>query len=238
MDERLEKLEDTSETSSEIASSWNSSHEKLLASIGDRCNCYRWLHEKCQIKYEKINFYLTIPSIVVSTLAGSATIASPSIFNEPTQKTAGAILGISTIACGILTTINQYMKTSQLSESHRLAAIAYGKLHRVIASELALRRDQRVNAMDFLKVVRSEQDRLQETTPNILDSVIQEFRTLFNDVDDVDKPEIVGDLDHVHVNVSQKNDAPTPKREAFDIKKKVSSSSDAHCSPPALTVPE
>jgi hypothetical protein len=233
MDEKLEKLEDTSESSSEIASSWNSSHEDLLASIGDRCNCYRWLHERCQVSFDKYNFYLTIPSVIISTLAGSATIAAPSMLSEQNQKTAGVVVGIFTLTCGVLTSVNQYMKTSQCSEAHRQAAIAYGKLHRVISSELALRRDQRTNAMDFIKVIRSEQDRLQETTPNILDSVIGHFREHFKDVTDVDKPEIVGDLDHVRVNVSQKHESSSPKQDSFPIKR-----INARYSPPGIIVPE
>lgn len=161
-------------------------------------------------------------------MAGSATIATPSMLSEQNQKTAGIVVGLFTLACGVLTSINQYMKTSQFSEAHRQAAIAYGKLHRVISSELAMRRDQRVNAMDFIKVVRSEQDRLQETTPNILDSVIDQFRFHFKDVTDVDKPEIVGDLDHVSVNVAQKHD------EAYHIKKAPS----VHCSRLETAAPE
>lgn len=225
MEEKLEKLEDTSESSSEIAHTWNSSHELLLASIGDRCNCYRWLHEKCQAIFEKYNFYLTIPSVIISTLAGSATIASPSMLSEQNQKAAGIIIGLSTLACGVLTSVNQYMKTAQYAEAHRLAAIAFGKLHRVIASELALRRDQRANALDFIKIVRSEQDRLQETCPNILDPAIDEFRKEFKDIA-ADKPEIVGDITRVRINVEQKHD----RFESYH--------SNARCSPPEITVPE
>lgn len=225
MDEKLEKLEETSETSSEIASSWNSCHETLLASIADRANCYRWLHEKSQYRFDMYNFYLTIPSIIISTLSGSATIAIPSVLKS-NQETAGVIIGICTLACGMLTSVNQYMKTSQFAEAHRSAAISYGKLHRVISSELALRRDQRVNAMEFLKVVRSEQDRLQETTPNIPECIVKKFKVEFKDAKGLEKPEIVGDLDHVYVNV-------TPKHQRDSINDPIS-----HCSPPSVTVPE
>jgi hypothetical protein len=105
-----------------------------------------------------------------------------------------------------MTSLNQYMKTSQFAEAHRSAAIAHGKLHRVISSELALRRDQRVNAMEFIKMIRSEQDRLQETSPSIPEVVINDFKRLFKENTHVEKPEIVGDLDHVSVNKSTKNE--------------------------------
>ena len=206
MDDKLDKLEATSETSSEIASSWNNGHEVLLASIADRSNCYRWLHEKSQIRFDGYNFYLTIPSIVVSGLAGSATIGLTSLFPNDFQKVASVVIGLFTLGCGVLTSLNQYMKTSQFAEAHRSAAIAHGKLHRVISSELALRRDQRVNAMEFIKMVRSEQDRLQETSPSIPESVINHFKRHFKDNTSVEKPEIIGDLDHVSVNKSMKNE--------------------------------
>jgi hypothetical protein len=210
MDEKLDKLEEMSETSSEIAHSWNTAHENLLAAIADRANCYRWLHSKCHASFDFYNFYLTIPSIVISAVTGSATIGLTSIFDAESQRGASIGIGLLTLMCGALTSVNQFMKTSQFAEAHRAAAIAYGKLHRVISSELALRRDQRLNALDFLKVVRTEQDRLQETSPEILDSAKKLFRIEFSHNTELEKPEIVGDLDHVQVNRSMKQDGVTP----------------------------
>lgn len=211
MEERLEKMEEeNSETSSEIASTWNSSHEDLLCAIADRSNCYRWLHNKCQTHFDYYNFYLTIPSVAISTLAGSATIGLQTLFKEGQREAAATVIGLMTLGVGVLTSINQFMKTSQNSEAHRISAIAYGKLHRVISSELTLRRDQRLNALDFLKVVRSEQDRLQETCPNILDSVIKMFNEQFKERVELEKPEIVGDLDHVVPNRSVRPDLSVP----------------------------
>lgn len=207
-----------SETSTEIASSWNSSHEKLLVTIADRSNCYRWLHNRCQIVYEKYSFYLTVPSIVISAISGSTTIGLTTLFETSSQRGASITIGLLTLGCGVLTSINQYMKTSQFAEAHRAAAVAYGKLHRSISSELALRRDQRAHAFDFLKYVRTEQDRLEETSPVIIDSVVAAFRKEFNDNTVLEKPEIVGDLDHVQVNRSNKNDDPTPTAPRFSLR--------------------
>jgi hypothetical protein len=56
----------------------------------------------------------------------------------------------------------------------------------------------------FLKLIRAEQDRLQETSPTIVDSVIFQFRTEFKNNVELEKPEIAGDLDHVQINESVK----------------------------------
>ena len=202
MEDIKSKLDDeVSLTSTAIANTWNSAHEELLAGIADRANCMRWMHNACNNHFELWNFWLTVPTIAISTVTGSATIGLSSLFPGP-QGTATTILGMLGITCGILNTLNQYMKTSQYAESNRIASLSYGKLHRLISNELALRRDQRCVAMDFLKLVRQEQDRLQETSPTILQSVIHRFNTLFKTNVDLERPEITGDLEHAQINRS------------------------------------
>jgi hypothetical protein len=203
MDESLKKLEDTSESSSDIANSWNSAHETLLASIGDKANCMRWMHTQSQIYYDRWNFWLSIPSVTLTALAGATTIGLTQL--NPTAQTYITILvGIVTISTGVLTSINQLIKAPQFSEGHRIASIAYGKLYRVISNELALRRDQRTNAQEFLKVIRVEQDRLEESCPVIHSNIIRRFNQKVESNVTLEKPEIVGELDHIHVNMSSK----------------------------------
>ena len=141
----------------------------------------------------------------MSTLVGSATIGLPSLVSDSVaSKWVTTGLGVLTLSTGILTSINQYMKSSQMSEANRAAMVSYGKLHRVVSTELALRRDQRIDAQAFLKTVRTELDRLQDTSPAILDSVVKIFRVEFKDNAELEKPEIAGDLEHVQVNRSSK----------------------------------
>jgi len=206
MEESLKKLEDTSESSSDIANSWNSSHETLLASIGDKANCMRWMHTQSQVYYDRWNFWLSIPSVTLTALAGATTIGLTQL-NPLAQTYVTIIVGIATISTGILTSVNQLIKAPQSSEGHRIAAIAYGKLYRVISNELALRRDQRANAQEFLKVIRIEQDRLEESCPVIQSNIIRRFNEKVESNATLEKPEIVGELDHIHVNISSKPQA-------------------------------
>ncbi len=124
------------------------------------------------------------------------------LFPDPGSQTAATtIIGLISIFSAVLITMNQYVKSQQMMEAHRAAALAQGKLHRIIMNELALRRDQRQNALEFLKLVRTEQDRLENSSPSILPSVIKRFNTQFADRD-IEKPEIAGDLDETTVNTS------------------------------------
>lgn len=195
-----------SETPSVIAASWNTAQEQLLKGISERSNGMRWLHTQSQIYFETVNFYLTIPNVVITTVNGSITMSLNSLFPDPaSQKAALTVIGLIAIFSGILTTINQYLKSAQISEAHRTSAIAYGKLHRIIMNELSLRRDQRPNSMEFLKVIRNEQDRLENSAPTILPRIIMKFNAQFANRA-IEKPEITGDLDEVNINRSPIND--------------------------------
>ena len=186
-------------------SSWNTGQEELLKAISERSNCMRWLHTQCYYYFENANFFLTIPNVIISTLNGGFTMSLTSLFPDPvSQKAATTIIGLVSIFSAMLITMNQYIKSQQMMESHRAAALSQGKLYRMISNELALRRDQRTNALEFLRVVRLEQDRLENMSPNILPNIIVKFNIQFKDRD-IEKPEVVGDLDEVVVNHRTKN---------------------------------
>jgi hypothetical protein len=93
------------------------------------------------------------------------------------------------------------MKTASLAEAHRAAALAYGKLYRLILTELSLQREQRTDVKPFLKMVRAEQDRLQDMSPTISACIISQFNITFKNNKLLEKPEITGDLDHIIISI-------------------------------------
>lgn len=199
------KDEENSESPSEIASSWNDSQENLLKGIAERCNCMRWLHTQCNQYFENLNFYFTIPNVIISTLNGSFTMSLTALFPDPNaQKGATTVIGLISIFSAVLITMNQYVKSQQMMEAHRAAGLANSKVYRTIMNELSIPRDQRSNGLEFLKFIRLEIDRLESTSPSILPSVITKFNLQFAERN-IEKPEIAGDLDEVEINRQQNN---------------------------------
>jgi len=197
--------EKTSEDGSTDSSSWNNTQEELLKAISERSNCMRWLHTQCNIYFENTNFYLTIPNVVISTINGGFTMSLPALLPDGVSgKIATTIIGLISLLSAMLITLNQYIKSQQMMEAHRAAALSYSKLHRMISNELSLRRDQRINALDFLKHVRLEQDRLESMSPLIQQHVIKMFNVQFKDKN-IEKPEITGDLDPVEINIKHRS---------------------------------
>ena len=179
--------------------SWNSQLEQIISDEGERSLCYQWLHAKSEKWYSKLSTYLTLPVIILSTLAGSASIGSQTLFGD--TGTASIAIGCISLSVATLNTVGSYFGWTKRSESHRIASITYGKVYRFILIELALPRRQRMSAKDMLKVVRDQCDRLQETSPQIPDIIINEFKQNFSsNTPEVKKPNITNGLDPIIVN--------------------------------------
>jgi len=181
---------------------WTKQQETLMAEWSDKAGCYRWLHDRCEKKYSMMNMWITIPVIILSTLTGTANFALDGFIppeDENAKKYAQAAIGGVSIFAGILTTLGNFLRFAQGSESHRVAGIAWGKFQRQIAVELAIAPKDRIDCMDFLKICRAELDRLIEQSPPVPDDVITEFKKEFEDKPTVKKPEICDGMEHTTV---------------------------------------
>ena len=200
-DKKQEKDQDT-ETGRErkFLNGWTTEQERLMSEWSDIAMCYRWLHDHSEKIYHSKTLWINIPVIVLSTLGGTANFGIQSIFSDDTTKKLAsfAIGGVSLFA-GLLTTINNYLRYPQLEESNRVASIAWGKFQRLIAVELSLHPDERMDSMDFLKVCRSDLDRLIEQSPPIPPQAIKLFEFRFGSIKELKKPDICGALEHTRV---------------------------------------
>jgi len=179
--------------------SWNSQLELILSQEGERALCYSWLHNNSQKRYTRMDTYITLPTILLSTLSGSASIGSASIF-PGLANVASLAIGCLSLSVGVLNTVSSYFGWGKRSEAHKSAAMTYSKIHRFIMIELSLPRSERMAAKDMLKVMRDQLDRLMETSPQIPDTVIELFRQKFySTTPNITKPEITNGLDPIHV---------------------------------------
>jgi hypothetical protein len=175
---------------------WTIDHEDILIEWADKAMCFRWLHSRAHALYSKLNYNYTIPVIVISTLTGTANFAQDRV-PVAYQGYFVMIVGGFNILAGIITTIQQFLKITQLNEAHRVSGIAWDKFYRNIKIELARHPDERMHVNQMLKMCKEEFDRLMETSPNIPDEIIAEFKNKFKDsleYEDIIKPEICDKL--------------------------------------------
>lgn len=157
---------------------WKDEHEKILVEWADKAMCYRWLHSKANQRYSIFNAWFTIPVIIMSTLTGTANFAQDK-FPENQRVLVQVTIGSINILAGILTTVAQFLKISELNESHRVSSISWDKFYRNIKVELAKSRDDRINVNHMLKICKEEFDRLMETSPDIDQKIIDLFQKTF-----------------------------------------------------------
>ena len=171
---------------------WTPEHEGILIEWADKAMCYRWLHSKANAMYSRLNAWYTIPVIVISTLTGTANFAQERVpINY--QNFFVMIIGGFNILAGIISTIQQFLKITQLNEAHRVSSIAWDKFYRNIKIELAKHPIERIDVKQMIKMSKEEFDRLMETSPNIPEKIIQDFKNNFKSEDvfeKIVKPEI------------------------------------------------
>ena len=184
---------------------WSPENELIMVEWCDIAQCYKWLHTKCHKNLSILHAWFTIPAIALSTISGTASFATAS-FPDNIQLYVPMVIGSINILIGISTTVQQYLKISELNESHRISAISWDKFARNIRIELAKDPEERMEASHFIKICRAEFDRLMETSPIINDSVIKEFQKSFNGAETKDEKKQSQELQHKRFSELRKPD--------------------------------
>jgi hypothetical protein len=176
---------------------WNDQIEKVIADEGEKCLSWAWLHDRSQKKYNKLDVIVNVPVITISTIVGSASIGSESLFQGFEQ--ASVILGIFSIFVAILNTLGSYFAWGKRSEGHRISSINYSKAYNFIKIEMSLPRNQRLAIVEFIKLIKEQLERLKEISPQIPDDIIKDYKTKFDSEIEISKPEITNGLDKIEI---------------------------------------
>jgi hypothetical protein len=179
---------------------WTREQERLMSDWSDIAICYRWLHDKSDKTFHVKTLMISLPVIFLSTISGFSNIGVQAILeSDIAKKYASFAIAAVSLFAGLLTTVGDRLRYAQMEESHRVAGIAWGKFQRLIAVELALNPDERMDALDFLKICRADLDRLIEQSPPIPKESIAIFEERFGHIKDLRKPDVCGALEHTTV---------------------------------------
>ena len=157
---------------------WSFDNENMLAEWCDIAQCYGWLNAESHAYYSNLHAWFTIPTITFSTISGTASFAQASL-PDAYVVYAPMVIGTINIVIGILTTVQQYLKVSELKESHRLSAVAWDRYARNIRIELTKYPLERKEAGLFVKLCRHDFDKLMEANQTIPKHIIRKFKRKF-----------------------------------------------------------
>jgi len=184
---------------------WKEEEEGLLKGWADKSQCYQWMHLRAKQIYQRKNAWYTIPVIIISTLAGTANFAQERI-NDDLKPTVSMIIGSMSLIAGIITTISQFLKVSELNESHRIASLSWGKFYRDINAELIRHPLDRMSPDQFIKFCKEEYNRLVEISPFVPKKVLNNFNNKFKKNNTIIKPEICDDITSTDIYIMNNND--------------------------------
>ena len=184
---------------------WSDQLEVLLGQEGEKCLSYNWLHRESQKKYDFQNQILTIPAIILGTVNGSISVGSNAIFG--TWSGASVVIGFIGILTAILNTLNSFFNNAKRAESHRISALSYEKINRLIMIELSLCRNERLPPDQLINIIKSDFDKLNDIAPIIPDDLILKYKSLFKEID-ISKPSICNGLDRIIINKIQTLETP------------------------------
>jgi hypothetical protein len=173
---------------------WKSEEEIIIKQWADKAQCYQWMHARCREIYQSKNAWFTIPVIIISTITGTANFAQDR-FDDDVKEYVVMGIGTMSIVAGIITTISQFLKISEINEGHRAASISWGKFYNNLKT-IGLRHPlDRISPNIIIKIYQDEYDRLLEISPSFLQSVLKKFNTNFKKNNELIKPEIGNKLD-------------------------------------------
>jgi hypothetical protein len=195
---------------------WSAQVEDILAAEGEKCRGLSWIHMRCENEMSRYNTFVQVPVIVLSTLAGTASVGSSTLFGPGNATNSGIAIGLVSIAVGVLNTLGGFFNFAKRSEAHRIAHLHYSKISSKIQIELSLPRLERDSAESLLNYVRESMERLAETTPLASERIILEFNKQFDKLkESIAMPPETNGL-HKIVVYRSNGPVPTPKF-SFDV---------------------
>jgi hypothetical protein len=178
---------------------WTDELEAYFKMTGERANGLAWLHKNAEARFSMARNYIEIPVIVLGVLNGATSVGSATLFGD--AKFASVGVGIVVLLTAILNTMTSYFKWAARAEAHRISSIQFARLHRYVAVQMGLSRQERVAPAAFLREVKDTVDRLDEISPLIPKRSISEFQARFSGAEykDVAMPAEANGLERIRV---------------------------------------
>lgn len=158
---------------------WNDNLEKYLAGLAEQCFGYSLLHKASEARFAFLRNILEIPGLILSVVAGSASVGAESLFPK-TFEFSSVCIGSVVLLTTIMSSVNSYFRFASRCESHRISSLLYNKEYRFLSLQLQLPRKDRIDAGKLIEQTREEINRLNEISNLIPERIIKEFKHKFD----------------------------------------------------------
>lgn len=197
---------------------WNDRIEKTMVNLGCKCGDYRIMHDEGALYCRKIDSYISILSITLSTLTATG------LFSLEDNWVIKIASGTVIYFIAFLSSMKQFLNYAEVAEQHKTYSMRFSVLYRDIQRQLCLVKKDRSNGKEYLTFVNNELDNLLFSNPPIpyrikknnlgdynKNSTRERFITkdIYDIILDVDEPDIQTAIEQVDSDIIDK-----PEQEA------------------------
>jgi len=174
----------------EKSGDWTFEQEQLLVIWAEKASGYAWLHSRSVNYFKHRNLYISIPASIFGYIAGATTLLSNNVDGDTILR---GFIGISGIIAGLLTNFQEMFTFKEESEKHKMSSLRFLSFFREISCELSMDPLHRSDPIDFITMKRLEFDKMLEQSPNIPQTIADQFNIKFKHIS-FHKPDIVNGL--------------------------------------------
>ncbi|MCI0564162.1 MAG: SLATT domain-containing protein [Nitrososphaera sp.] len=139
-------------------------HEVLISDWFRRVRENQFIHYACGNHFSRLNYWLGIPTIVLTTAVGTA------IFATLETETTGALrigIGLISILASVLAALHTFLGFSERAEKHRLTAAGYAAVRRQLEFLKTFPVGDEKELSQRLESTKQEIDNLAKSSPEV-----------------------------------------------------------------------
>lgn len=159
-----------------LRTEWNDKLESTACDIGEAARSYRSMHIKvAQDTYRKYSILMYI-GIILGPSAGIISSVNVIIFGTTYQHPAITVItAFLGFLSGVIIAIIKFAKFEEVSVAHKSAATKYISLEGNVRRQLALYREDRISAKEYLEWLNTSFDKIFAAAPLLNSSIYSKY---------------------------------------------------------------
>jgi hypothetical protein len=158
------------------AASWNDHSEDLLRTWGEKAAGLRYIHNNSAGRWKTLSDRLTLMSIVVTTVASTASLAAADIDDSRYIMYGVGILGMGS---AMLQSLKKFYSAEEKHADHVSSAKGFGSFYRFMTLQLNMDRSERMSNEELSTFALKEFERLQQDAPGVHPQAVTDFKNAF-----------------------------------------------------------
>jgi hypothetical protein len=142
--------------------------EILLTDWFRRARESQMIHYECGSHYERWNYLLGVPAMILSAVVGTAVFTSLDATDIGNYK---ILIGLISMLATIVTALHTFLGYAQRSEKHKAAAAGYSSIRKTLERIKTTPENYAENFDNEMAVMQSEFDNLATSSPSVPESI-------------------------------------------------------------------